>query len=57
MITDINEIIEEIKEMRQKALEEYASNREIDINAYGTGYELGYADGLRDLLLFINEED
>lgn len=57
MITDINIILDEIEEMKQKALEEYASNCEIDINAYGTGYELGYADALRYLMSFIKEEN
>lgn len=57
MITDINIILDEIEEMKQKALEEYASNWEIDINAYCTGYELGYADALSYLMSFIKEED
>ena len=53
----MQELIEEIKEMRQKAIKEYNSLRQIDINAYGTGYELGYADALGELLEFIKDNN
>lgn len=57
MITDLSILLEEIEEMKQKVLEEYSSNKEIDINAYETVHELGYVDVLKDLVRLINEED
>lgn len=51
----LEKIKAEIEDKLERAKESYEENSKISINAYGTGYELGVLESMKELLEFISE--
>lgn len=51
----LEKIKAEIEDKLERARENYEDNSKISINAYGTGYELGVLESMKELLEFISE--
>lgn len=51
----LEKIKAEIEDKLERAKESYEENSKICINAYGTGYELGVLESMKELLEFIRE--